>query len=146
MLDTAPTTTMGVARGGTWAMATKIYKFNRVSPILLISQKRRTTVGWTRCDVIETQTMKDCLPQTFLTNSVPGLRYLITTKYQLKWKTWLITTRLIKNFECHNTQRCFQPSSWQISFLAVALCLAEFSPNYCAVAWNTTPQNFTVNE
>jgi len=28
VLDIAPTTTMDVARGGTWAMVTKIYKFD----------------------------------------------------------------------------------------------------------------------
>jgi len=43
-LDIAPTTTMDVAKGGTWAMVTKIYKFHNVSPILLILQKGRTTV------------------------------------------------------------------------------------------------------
>jgi len=57
--DIAPTTTMGVARGGTWAMVTKIYKFHNVSPILLTLQKGRTTVEWTWCGVIETQTIKD---------------------------------------------------------------------------------------
>jgi len=35
---------MGVARGGTWAMATKIYKFHNVSPILPILQKGCITV------------------------------------------------------------------------------------------------------
>jgi len=43
-LDIAPTTTMGVAKGGTWAMLTKIYKFENVPPILPILQKGRTTV------------------------------------------------------------------------------------------------------
>jgi len=47
-LDIAPTTTMGIARGGTWAMVTKIYKFHNVSPILAILQKGRITVEWAR--------------------------------------------------------------------------------------------------
>jgi len=57
----------GRSQGSTWAMVTKIYKFNKVYPvpILLILQKGRTTVEWTRCDVIETQTIKDCTPKVF---------------------------------------------------------------------------------
>jgi len=46
-VDIAPTTTTGIARGGTWAMVTKIYTFHNVSPILAIFQKGRTTIEWT---------------------------------------------------------------------------------------------------
>ena len=55
-------------------MVITIYKFHNVFPILLILEKDRTTVEWTWCDVIETHTIKDCPPQTFLANSVPGRR------------------------------------------------------------------------
>ena len=43
-LDITPTTTMGIARAGTLAMVTKIYKFHNVSPILAILQRGRITV------------------------------------------------------------------------------------------------------
>ena len=43
-LDITLTTNMGIARAGTLAMVTKIYKFHNVSPILAILQKRRITV------------------------------------------------------------------------------------------------------
>ena len=46
-LEIAPTTTMGAARGGTLAMATKIHKFHNVPPILPILQKGCTTTEWT---------------------------------------------------------------------------------------------------
>ena len=49
---------MGTARGSTWAMVTKIYKFYSVSPILPILQKGRTTV-YEHNDVIETQTINN---------------------------------------------------------------------------------------
>jgi len=47
VLDIALFTTMDVARAGTWAMVTRIYKFHNVYPILPILQKGRTTVEWT---------------------------------------------------------------------------------------------------
>jgi len=43
-LDITPTTTMDIARAGTLAMVTKIYKFHNVSPILAILQKGHITV------------------------------------------------------------------------------------------------------
>jgi len=38
-LGIAPATTMGAARGDTWAMVTKMFKFHDASPILPILQK-----------------------------------------------------------------------------------------------------------
>jgi len=60
---------LGVARGGTWAMVTKIYKYHMCPPFCQILKKfvlRFSKHG----DVIETQTIKVC-PPIFLANSVP---------------------------------------------------------------------------
>ena len=76
-LDTAPTTTTGVARGGPWAMLTKIYKFH-VSPFCQFYKKivlRLSKYG----DVIQTEAIKVCLPQTLLAKSVPNCNFICAT-------------------------------------------------------------------
>jgi len=55
---------LGVARGDTWAMVTKIYNFQNVSPILPLLQKGLQRLS-EHGDVIKTQTLKVCTPQSF---------------------------------------------------------------------------------
>jgi len=62
---------MGVARGGTWAMVTKIYKFYNVSPILPTLKKAVLRLS-EHDDFIETQTLKICPPHIFFANSAHG--------------------------------------------------------------------------
>ena len=68
--DTAPTTTVGVARGGTWPWSPKYINSIMCPPFCQFFKKvvlRLSEHG----DTIETQTIMVCLPQKFLANCVP---------------------------------------------------------------------------
>jgi len=63
---------MGVAKGGTWGMLTKIYKFHNMSPFCQFYRKVVLRLN-EHDDVIETQIIKILSPQNFLANSVPAV-------------------------------------------------------------------------
>jgi len=62
---------MGLARGGSWAMVTKIYKYHNVSFILPILQKR-SYYGWMNMMTSpKRKQQRFAPPQSYLANSVP---------------------------------------------------------------------------
>ena len=63
---------MGVARGSTWAMATKIYKLHNASLTFCQFYKKVVLRLHEHDDVIEMQTIKICPPKVFQqTRSLP---------------------------------------------------------------------------
>ena len=122
--DAAPTTTMGVARGGTWAWSPKY--INSMCPPFCQFFKKVVVRLSGHGDAIKTQTMMVCLPQKF--QKTVFLCLCVLPGNDLSWKphvqkvqTQLSSVAFYPNLNPTNQSvlKCFYYSLFHVSNAAI---------------------------